>query len=134
MQILNSRDAQEIQDKLITLHQIQFCARYGDYFADICSHIKAKIAEQKIDGWRYLSKRYWTEIQRKIIEETKFYQEFCETSHGFEKCPTSYTVDETCRRIGYDPKGTFVMIELYASRNQVMHSDFATMIKEGRWT
>ena len=58
MATLKSDSAQELQDKILAMHQMQFYARYGDYFAEICKHVKLSAEKEYVEGWQRPSSRY----------------------------------------------------------------------------
>lgn len=69
LETTNTRDAQELQNELVSLLRTQFYARYGEYFAELCKEMRREAEMKKVAGWEKLQKSYWTEIPETIEEE-----------------------------------------------------------------
>jgi hypothetical protein len=122
--------AQTLQEKMVHLLQTLFYARYGDMFGEACRLLQKKSESTKVEGWNQLSKNYWTDIAERLREEKQAYREMHLTSTGHEKCPLHITISQTCTAVGYNFKDMIIIIEHYAKRNELMHSNFSELIKE----
>ena len=92
MKTLGTDSAQALQDKIVSLHQMQYYARHGDYLTGVCAMIKTTAQSAELEGWKYLQKRYWTDINEAIVKEKSAYSMFLDGSGGIEDCPTSVAV------------------------------------------
>ncbi|EHL03819.1 hypothetical protein M7I_0009 [Glarea lozoyensis 74030] len=82
MRLTHSESAAELQQEILNLQRNSFYARYGDYFAELCSALKVTAERSKLPGWQKLSKTYWTEICERVKKETEIYERFQKGEEG----------------------------------------------------
>ena len=132
LRVLTSEDEQDLQQRLLEFKTMLFYARYGDIFADVCKYVKGTAEKKKIPGWELLQGSYWTTTHNTIKLESTAWKSGKVTGN-FDTCPTSVAVYRACLGIAVDPNEVFAAIEHYAERNEIVHSDFDELIRDGKW-
>jgi hypothetical protein len=133
LHLFETGDAQELQAKLLELMKLQFYARYGDAFADVCNRIRAEAESKKVLGWQTLCGDYWTDINKKLMSEKPAYNEILAGADSHALCQTHMAISEVCLTVGFHLEETLSIISLYATRNEIVHADLQKMVKEGRF-
>lgn len=133
LKLTHSDDAVMLQQQLVSLQRTSFYARYGDYFADVCSRLKREAAAHQVAGWQHLQKSYWTEIYNKLTEERTAFQRVRAGEMAHEGCPTHIAISQACDRVGFDMDPMLSAIEHYAVRNELVHANLLALIKDGRY-
>jgi hypothetical protein len=131
--ITNSSDAQTLQDEIVKLQRIAFFARYGDAFADTCQRLRAQGEAQKVLGRNNLVGGYWTGINKRLIQEKEAWEKVLTGANEHGKCPTHMAISEVCRSVGFNIDEMLALVQLYATRNQIVHTDLAILIKNGQF-
>jgi hypothetical protein len=126
-------EAQELQEAILKLQRSAWYIRYGDIFAEACKGLRSEAEARKVDGWKTLSRNYWTTIYQTIKEEEAAFKRVRNGEGGHEECPTHIAISQTCTRVGFDMDDMLEIIDQYAIRNSLVHCDLVPMIKEGRY-
>jgi hypothetical protein len=69
MAITKSPSALELQEEIRKLKKLEFFARYGDYFVELCRNIKVMAEKSRIAGWQTVTNTYWTDVAKRIQNE-----------------------------------------------------------------
>jgi hypothetical protein len=136
MHLLNSGIEQTLQDKILELKQIEFHARYGEFFAEACRLLKHFADSKKVPGHAALQRKFWTDIWETIKGERPFWLDATTGKGGYEtvkKCATHMALRSACISIGFDFKDTLEIVEHYSTRNELLHSNLKINIQSGRW-
>ncbi|MCJ1387104.1 hypothetical protein MMC17_010233 [Xylographa soralifera] len=133
LRVTHSSEAQEFQDEIAKLQRTSFFARYGDVFATTCQNLRLKAEKMKAPGWQALIGRYWSEINKTIIHERPAWTKFLHGGKEFEDCRTHILISDLCRSVGFDLDDMLAVINLYATRNEIVHADLALLIKQGKF-
>ena len=135
-----SEQAEALQIELLRFRELEYNARYGDYFALPFSQLRYHSGKHKTSGHENLSgKHIWSEIATSIRREQRALDGWSRLTRAQRKSipepPSPYTsaVYAGCHYLGFDPNRMLWAIERYAERNNTMHADIAEMIKEGQW-
>ncbi|EPE30002.1 hypothetical protein GLAREA_01162 [Glarea lozoyensis ATCC 20868] len=130
MRLTHSESAAELQQEILNLQRNSFYARYGDYFAELCSALKVTAERSKLPGWQKLSKTYWTEICERVKKETEIYERFQKGEEGLHgQMPTIYAIHSACLHLGLNPDETMHIINQYGIRNNLCHANLLPLIK-----
>jgi hypothetical protein len=129
----NMETAQELQDELVRLKRNVFYARYGDIFGEICKQLKRKAENGQVVGWKTLQTKYWTSIQKEIDSEKKAYLRVLDGKDCHSECPTHMAIFYACQRVGFTMDDMLAVIEQYAIRNNLLHSNFIPLVKDGKF-
>jgi hypothetical protein len=70
MELSKTKNAQELQDEILSLMKTSFYAKYGDYFAQVCNDLKTTAREQNVKGWKSLHGKYWSNMWIQIERGT----------------------------------------------------------------
>jgi hypothetical protein len=130
LKMARTSDEQMLQEKLLDLQRTAFYARYGDMFTEACRQLKKEAEIQKVDGWEFL-KGYWTEIDTTLQKETEAYKRVPKGEQVHDNCPTHLAVFYACNRVGFNIGDMLPIIHLYAVRNEIVHANFLSLIKNG---
>lgn len=133
LRVTRSPDAQTLQEELLNLQRTAFYARYGDLFAVACRQLKHEAEAKKVDGWKSLHYKYWIEIDLKIQQEKAAFQKVLDGENLHDQCETHIAISQACDRVGFNMNDMISVIHHYAVRNEILHSNFVPMIKNGRY-
>ncbi|KAN0073005.1 hypothetical protein V8E54_009119 [Elaphomyces granulatus] len=131
LNITRTLDAQTLQDEILSLQRTSFYARYGDYMAHTCQELKRAAEAAKVLGWEKLQKSYWTEIGQQLRAEQDAFKRCLDGEMVHGQCPTTIAVTQACTRIGLNFMDTLASIHHYAVRNELVHSNLLSLVKEG---
>ncbi|KAI9784456.1 MAG: hypothetical protein M1839_002112 [Geoglossum umbratile] len=131
LQIPRTSDAQTLQEQLLNLQRTAFYARYGDMFAEACHRLKREAEINKVDGWGTLQKSYWTDIDKKLLEEKEAYSRVLKGEMAHGECPLHLAISQTCDRIGFNADDMRGIIHHYAVQNEIVHANLIPLIKKG---
>jgi hypothetical protein len=124
-------DAQSLQDELVKLQRLAFYARYGDILAAACRELKTEAEAKKVEGWRTLNKKYWTDIHQALVDEKPVYEKVLKGEPLHDQCPTHIAISQACMTVGFGKDNMMSIIDHYARRNELLHSNMITFIKNG---
>ena len=133
LKVTKSSEAQEFQDEIAKLQRTSFFARYGDVFAETCNSLRLQAERMKAPGWQVLLGRYWSEINKTIVLERPAWAKFLSTGTGYEGCLTHVLISDICRSVGFEINDMLAVIDLYATRKEIVHADLALLIKRGKF-
>ncbi|KAF8419768.1 hypothetical protein EV426DRAFT_700947 [Tirmania nivea] len=132
LRLTNTQDAQQLQDELVDMMRTRFYARYGDYFAQVSTQLKSYAEANTVPGWQAVAKSYWTDIATRLRDEAKDYAKSLKGEVvECEQIPTHTAIRHACRAIGFDLPNTISIINHYATRNELVHTNLLQFIKEG---
>ncbi|KAK2753562.1 hypothetical protein FQN54_007339 [Arachnomyces sp. PD_36] len=133
LEITGTSDAEEMKEQLLALRRTSLYARYGDYFADVCTRLKREAEVHKLFKWQSLQKKYWTEIYKELNTEEPAYKEPLYGEGHHTECPTHMDVASACRRVGFGITDMLPIIKHYAIRNELLHANLLTLVKESNF-
>ena len=133
-QLTKTETAQQLQDSIIELLNYRFYARYGDIFNEFCNQLKRNAERLKVAGWQTL--------QQKILDGHKQEDPTGKTCVGKVykrgKCEeeaeytTHLVIMNACGSVGVSMTEMIAIIEQYAIRNTMLHSNLMPLIKAGK--
>ena len=94
---------------------------------------RAAAEAAKVLGWEKLKKSYWTEIGEQLRSEHKAYKKCLDGEMVHDQCPTTIAVSQACTRIGLNFTDTMASIHHYAVRNELVHSNLLSLVKESNF-
>jgi hypothetical protein len=124
-------DAQSLQDELVKLQRLAFYARYGDILAAACRELKREAEAKKVEGWRTLNKKYWTDVHKTLADEKAVYEKVLNGEPLYDQCPTHFAISQACMTVGFSKDNMLSIIDHYARRNELLHSNMIPFIKNG---
>lgn len=133
LHLCDSSDSQALQDELLKLQRTSFYARYGDFFADTCRQLRQRAEADKVLGWETLVGKYWTDINEKLEAEKKAWKQVHSGKMTHDQCPTHMAIFRACLSTGFDVNEMLTIVNLYATRNEIVHADLAGLIKQGKF-
>ncbi|KAL9014322.1 MAG: hypothetical protein Q9173_001030 [Seirophora scorigena] len=120
---LRDVSSSELLQELISLRQMTFWARYGDYAGHIASKLRhaAAVAQPPTPHADKISGNFqWTKISQSLKEEAKDWKS--DGSQYPDRVPTIYAVWANCNTAGIQEHETMIrIIHLYADRNEAFH-------------
>lgn len=131
LRVTRTEDAQALQDELVKLQRLAFYARYGDILAMACRQLRSEAEAKKVEGWEILNHSYWTDINQRLITEGPAWDKVMkgEPLHG--QCPAHMAISQACMTVGFSDKNMYAIINHYAIRNELLHSNMIPLIKAG---
>jgi hypothetical protein len=84
----------------------------------------------KAPSWQVLVGRYWSEINNTIILERPAWAKFLGGGREYKDCGTHILISDICRSMGFDMGDMLAVIDLYATRNEIVHANLALLIKQ----
>ena len=127
-----SDSAESLKKAILELQRITYYARYGDFFAEVCRLLSRTANAKKVEGYRLLIGRYWTETAHKLQLEEPFFKKLMARDQSFyDKCPIHLAVISTCGSLGLSFDDTIAAIHLYGERNEIVHTNFLPLIRDG---
>lgn len=126
-------DAQSLQDELVKLQRLAFYARYGDILAMACRQLKSEAEAKKVEGWQTLSKTYWTDVNKTLITEKPLWKKVMKGEPLHAECPTHMAISQACMTVGFSDENMYAIIDHYAIRNELLHSNMIPFIKAGKY-
>jgi hypothetical protein len=133
LRITRTEDAQALQDELVKLQRLAFYARYGDILAMACRQLKSEAEAKKVEGWQTLSKTYWTDVNKTLIKEKSLWKKVMKGEPLHAECPTHMAISQACMTVGFSDENMYAIIDHYATRNELLHSDMIPFIKAGKY-
>ena len=124
---------QNLQDTLLRLKKFELLARYADYCQRMCTKIGNLARKHGTNGWQHLSSSHtWLQISKCLKEEEGHWEEHG-TSKGFDMVETTSTLWGVCNKAGMNFQCAVLAIHMYATRNQLMHSNTVSLVADGNW-
>lgn len=127
----NSEDAQNMQERLLSLQRAAFYARYGDYLVEVCTKLKREAEVHKVKEWRALQGLCWTQIYKNIEAEKMDYKLAKKDPTKIPVCPTHLAISEACCRVGFSMHDILSAIQHYALRNELRNANILIIVKDG---
>jgi hypothetical protein len=134
LNVTHTQDAQTLQDEIIGLQRTSFYARYGNYMAHACQELKREAEAKKVTGWQNLQKSYWTDIDKRLINEQDIYERCRQRGENLNgQCPTTVAVSQACNIVGLNLTDMLQNIHYYAVRNEIVHANLLALVKDGEF-
>ncbi|MCJ1387563.1 hypothetical protein MMC18_000406 [Xylographa bjoerkii] len=128
----STSSAQELQDRLVELLQTTFYAQYGDMFTEACRVVTTTAEAKKVDDWNALCKTYWTDISQRLVAENDDYKQLLRIGKNHDRCPLHITIQHACVAVGFNLNDMLAIIKHYAIRNELMHANLLSLVKQGK--
>jgi hypothetical protein len=75
LQATSSDSAESLKDNLLQLQRVNFYARYGDFFSEVCRRLRDKVNALSTDGCQAFEGKYWTKVSSELDLEKEAYKE-----------------------------------------------------------
>ncbi|KAI9659613.1 MAG: hypothetical protein M1831_003694 [Alyxoria varia] len=130
----NSLEVQRLQNKLLSLRQVEFFARYGDYLGILGTRMRKTARQNKIPSYELVAddQRFWSHILRDVEAEAQKWAVFgVDKSVTRDDVKTSLLLHETCDVCGLGFEHTIDCMRQYAVRNELFHKDVKAKVARG---
>ncbi|PGH01866.1 hypothetical protein AJ79_07803 [Helicocarpus griseus UAMH5409] len=125
LRVVRSSNAQILQDRLISLQETAFYARYSAIFAGLSLQSKTETG--------LTHEQYWAEINSKLRLEEDAYRRVLNGELAHHECPTYLAICHACDRTGFSHESTIRLIHLYGKLSKHAHINVIPLIKFGKF-
>lgn len=130
----DDEETHRFKESFLTLRRCQYFARYGDYARRLANELRLQAFKDKIEGWRQFSgEDTWKEISDQLGHEESFWNKEHNPVKDLTKYPTIRTVYLTCQSLGIDYDLMKAAIHTYGDRNEALHNNIDTILKNGKF-
>ncbi|MCJ1379649.1 hypothetical protein MMC17_002751 [Xylographa soralifera] len=127
-----STASQKLEEDVLELRRLQYCARYGDYAAIMAHGRRKQTKEQQTDSRESISVRCsYSELAGKLHKEAEYFDKNGSKSAP-EQASTSQAVYAACMAVGIDFHQTRLAIYAYGERCDVLQNDILRLV-ERNW-
>ena len=133
---IRSAQSMEMEEQLLELRELQYCARYGDYMKIIPSRLRHTASTKKLKNWQFLcSNSYWSDIALNLKDEQESLQELIRKGSVLDpvKRDIIIAVSAACSDIGISKELAVWSIIEYGFRNQQVHRDLEDLRENGKF-
>lgn len=134
LQATSSDSAEVLKDKLLQLQRVNFYARYGDFFSEVCRRLRDKVNALSTDGHKAFEGKYWTEVSRKLKREEEFYEVVLAGKPEHKRCPLHMAISQACQSLGFTFDDTIAMVHYYGQRNELLHTNWLPLIRDADYS
>jgi len=130
-------------ETVLQLRQFQYYARYADYAQRLVSKVRFEARLKNVEGWDRIGRgKTWLQIEQDLKEENPAWKQlqqlveseekqFEEDPANLKEAPTHAVLRETSKKLGIDFKRVLWSINMYASRNELLHSGLDNLLAKG---
>ncbi|KAL8881320.1 MAG: hypothetical protein Q9198_001458 [Flavoplaca austrocitrina] len=133
-----SQEVVELQKVILQLRQLEYFARYGDYFKEWTTLASRHAKTQRLPGWELIrSTRWWSNIANDLKAEdearAKFDASPVKTFDAMPGRPTRNVIVAACKDLNVDEDLMLFCVKEYGMRNEVVHRSMDELIGSGNF-